>query len=139
MLSRIVLNEELFKEFKDNVIMCVKYLVYNIDEKLKEKYSKNCCDNEPNKSNNVISCEACWREFLTNDLIRTEDYYLDKTKVVIADKEISEYEKCQNAIDNNRNKITVMLDDKEITGPCEISIITKKYDKQHKLKGESDS
>lgn len=60
MPNKIILNEKLFKEFKDNVIMCVKYLVYDIDEKLKEKYSKNCCNNNPNKSNNItISCEAC--------------------------------------------------------------------------------
>jgi len=127
MPGRIVLNEKLFKIFEGWLKLCVRDIITN-DGKLYKKYDNYC-------ANDSSTCKECWRKFLTNDLTRIEDYNPDKVKIIVAGKEIPEcarseetpeYEKCQNAVDNNSNEITATIDDKEIIGPCVISIITKR-------------
>jgi len=140
--KRIVLNEKLLKILVKNMNFCVRDITVNVDAELNKKYLENCCYPEPNnKSNTTISCRECWEEFLANDLIKVESYdpgkvLLCKVKLTVGGEEItgyvrseklSEYTKCQNAVDNNSNKVTVIIDDEEIIGPCKISIITEEY------------
>lgn len=135
--KHIVLNEKLLKVLAENTNLCVREITSDVDEKLNLKYLENCCSYEANnKSNTTVSCRECWEEFLTNDLIKTEDYDPDIYERNSAGdgmsghvrrKETSGYTECQNAVDNNNNKVTVIIDDKKITDSCTLSIVTKKY------------
>jgi len=131
------LSEKLLKILVENTNLCVRDITVEVDAELNKKYLENCCYPEPNnKSNTAVSCRECWLEFLINDLIKIEDcnptvYEHNSAGEGMSGhvrrEEMSEYTKCQNAVDNNSNKVTVIIDDKEITSSCTISIVTKKY------------
>jgi len=137
MQGKVVPNEKLLKVLAENVNLCVRDITDELDVELNKKYLENCCNYEPNnKSNTTVSCRKCWKDFLTNDLMKIEDYDPDIYERNSADdgmsghvrrKKTSEYKKCQNAIDNNSNKVTVIINDKKITDSCTLSIITKRY------------
>jgi len=125
-------NEELFEAFDEENFLCVNILCYKKNDKIYKKYIKYC--NPPKNSEKTINCTECWKKFLTEDLIKIRKYDPSKIKIIIANKEISTFTKCENIINDNKNKIMVTVDGKEIFGPCTISILTKKYNKQSKVR-----
>jgi hypothetical protein len=70
---RLKINENLFKNFNEYNSMCVKEDCVHTDNNLCEKYTKLCIEKSKDDPKRTISCDECWKKFLTEDLIIIEE------------------------------------------------------------------